>query len=404
MLTIKIAFRNIFRQKRRSLFTALTMIGGFVLAAFCFGIADGIYGDVIDMFTRNSIGHVQVHAPGYRQKESLYKTIGGYDSLFRKIDGVKEVEQFAPRLYASGLVSVREESNVAVIVGIEPELENRATNFNKKVITGKHLTRKAAHTVLLGKGLAKNLKASPGDTIVIVSQAADGSIANDMYTVTGIVESGNREFDRIVLYMHLQDAQELFVLYGQIHEIVVIGEKSSEAQALSKTLRTVLGSSYDVAPWQEIARTFYKSMKADIGGMYIMLVILLIVVAISILNTVLMAVLERQREYGILKAIGTRPTQILFLILYETGILALLSIGVSIVLSFIINYLFSLHGLQVPEPYYYGGMEFTHFRTVVNAKSFYIPALTIFGSALLVSIFPAIKAARTEPAATMRIH
>ena len=404
MLIIKIAFRNIFRQKRRSLFTALTMIGGFVLAAFCFGIADGIYGDVIDLFTRNSIGHVQVHAPGYRQKESIYKTISGYDSLFQKIKSVKGVEQYTPRLYASGLVSVGEESNVAIIVGIDPLLENQATNFNKKIITGDPLTRKSAGTILLGKGLAKNLKALPGDSLVIVSQAADGSIANDLYTIAGIVQSGNREFDRIAMYMRMEDAQELFVLYGQIHEIIVIGENSSEAQALSETLASLLGNDYDVAPWQEIAKTFYKSMKADVGGMYVMLIILMIVVAISILNTVLMAVLERQREYGILKAVGTRPSQILSLILWEMGILSLLSIGVSIVLAFIVNYLFSLHGLQLPEPYYYGGMEFSHFRTVVNAKSFYVPALTIFGATLLVSVFPALKAARTEPAATMRIH
>lgn len=404
MLIFKIAFRNIFRQKRRSLFTALTMIGGFVLAAFCFGLADGIYGDVIDLFTRNSIGHVQIHAPGYRQKESIYKTIGGYDSLLQTIKSVNGVEQYAPRLYASGLVSVREESNVAIVVGIDPLLENRATCFNKKIITGNPLTRESTGNILLGKGLAKNLKAQPGDSIVIVSQAADGSIANDLYTIAGIVESGNREFDRIAMYMRIADAQELFVLYGQIHEIIVIGENSSETQALSETLASLLGNDYDVAPWQEIAKTFYKSMKADVGGMYVMLIILMIVVAISILNTVLMAVLERQREYGILKAVGTRPSQILSLILWEMGILSLLSISVSIVLAFIVNYLFSLHGLQLPEPYYYGGIEFNYFRTVVNAKSFLVPALTIFGATVLVSVFPAIRAARTEPAAIMRIH
>jgi len=158
----------------------------------------------------------------------------------------------------------------------------------------------------------------------------------------------------------------------------------------------------EVLPWQEFADSFYKAMKADQQGMWIMLFIIILIVAVGVLNTVLMSVLERRREYGLLKAIGTRPAQIVSLVLTELLVIALISVTLGCVLSIGLNWLLSIYGIPIPVSITYGGVAFDRMYAEINARSLYIPAITVAFSALAVGIFPAIKAARTEPAEAMR--
>ncbi len=404
-MILKIAFRNIFRQKRRSVFTALAMFGGYWLASVSLGFADGTYGDIIDMFTRTRIGHVQVHKKGYLEEPSLYKTIDSYMAVCDSIAAHPAVEAVSPRLYAAGLVSVKEQSGAGNIIGINPQMESRALQFEKKVNKGRMLSDTAAHELLCGRGLMSRLEAGPGDSLVVVSQAADGSIANDIYRIVGTVETGDEIDDRTACYMHLRDAQRLFALPGNAHEIAVVAKRSGHSRSLSRELNRMLGATpLHAKPWQEIAYTFYRAMKADKNGMWIMLFIIILVVAVGVLNTVLMVVLERKREYGLLKALGTRPHAIFWLIICEMNVLALCSIAGGAAMGAITNYLLSITGIPLPHPFSYGGVMFTALHTTVNARTFYIPAIVVIASATLVSVFPALKAVRTEPAVIMHTH
>ncbi len=405
MLLVKIAFRNIFRQKRRTLLTVLTMFIGFTLASLSIAWSDGTYSNIIDMFTRNQLGHIQIHKKGYLDRPALYKTIDQYDTVGRLIEDVPGVEFWAPRLFSAGLVSVGDKSAGARIIGIDPQRERTATRFDKKVDEGRMFSYEPAHEALLGKGLAKTLKAEVGDEIVIVSQGADGSIANDLYTIVGFVSSGNKITDQSSFYLHLTDAQELLVLEGRIHEISIVGEDLDIIPSLAADIETVVANpDLAVAPWQEFAKQFYRAMKADQQGGWIMLAVIILVVAVGVLNTVLMTVLERTREYGVLRAIGTRPRQIFGLVLIEVFIMAIISIILAIGLSYAVNYALSIHGVATPTTFTYGGIEFRKMYTEINARSFYIPALCVVLSAMFVAIFPATKAAHVAPARAMRMH
>lgn len=404
-MVLKIAFRNIFRQKRRTLLTVLTMFGGFTLASFSIGWSDGTYNYVIDMFTRNQMGHIQIHREGYLDRPSLYKTVDNYEAVGERIIGLPEAEAWAPRLYSSGLASLGDKTTGIRIIGIDPDLEDKATNFSKKIVDGKSLSGKAAREVVIGSGLATILKAAPGDRIVVVSQGADGSIANDLYTVTGIMESGDDLADQTSFYLHLADAQELLVLSGRVHEITVICSHLKEVLPLAARIETELNNTeLAVAPWQEFARAFYQAMQADRQGTWIMLLIIILIVAVGVLNTVLMSVLERRREYGVLKAIGMRPFQIIGLIIIEVAVMAAISIIVGLGAGTLINYVLSIYGIPMPSPFTYGGIKFTHAYSEVTALSLYLPALAVAFAAMLVSVFPALKAARVEPARAMRMH
>ncbi len=404
-MILKIAFRNIFRQKRRTILTALAMIVGFTLLSITIGLSDGAYGGIIEMFTRNRTGHIQVHRAGYLDKPSLYETIDGYATIGETIQGTAGVEAWTPRVYAAGLGSVGEKSTAVQVIGIDVARETQATRFDKKVIEGSVLAETASHEAVIGKGLAKIISGTVGSEIVIFSQGADGSIANDVYKIVGIAESGDDATDRVACYLHIEDAQELFVLEGRIHEIVVIVSNINHVRKITDALEARLNNStLEVSPWQVVAKSFYRAMKTDQQGDAISRWVIMFIVAIGVLNTVLMSVLERTREYGVLKAIGTKPTQIFWLVVCEVIIITIGSICVGVPLGVLANYLLSISGITYPEAITYGGMKFTTLYAEVNVRCLIIPAITVMVSATIVSLFPAIKAARIMPAKAMRTH
>lgn len=401
----KIAFRNIFRQKRRTILTMLTMFGGFVLSALSIGYADGSYSYIIDLFTHNRLGQIQVHKGNYLDRPSLYKTIENYQSVGDTIAGVQRVESWAPRLYAAGLASLGDQTAGVQVVGIDPDRENAATNFSKKVINGRYLSENPKHEVMLGKGLARLLNADVGDTTVILSQAADGSIANDLYKVVGITDRGDEMENRTSYYLDLQEAQELFVLPNQVHEIIVMADNIHHLDRLATTIsNTLQNKSLEVKPWMEFAKTFYQAMQADLQGMWVMLLVIILIVAIGVLNTVLMSILERTREYGVLRAIGTRPFEIFRMVIYEVTIIAVFSVIIATLVSMAINYYVGINGIALSSPFNWGGMQVSHLYTTVSPRSVYLPAITVIITSLIVSIFPAMKAARIAPAQAMRMH
>ena len=405
MITLKVALRNVLRQKRRTLLTVLTMMGGFTLASLSIAWSDGTYNTIIDMFTRNQLGHIQVHGMGYLDKPTLYNTIDDYTEVGESIEAVEGVEHWAPRIYAAGLASVVDKSAGVRIIGVDPLLETASTRLDKKVTRGRTLSQKGSREVLLGKGLAEVLHADPGDEFVILTQGADGSLANDLYSIVGIVEAADAISDQTTVYMSLVDAQELLVLYGRVHEIAVVVDDLDNVRDVSVALEETLGGrDLAVAPWQEFAREFYTAMKADQQGTWIMLFVIVLIVSVGVLNTVLMTVLERTREYGVLRAIGARPFQICRLVIYEVIIMAVGSVFVGFWIALILNYSLSHYGIEMPSAFTYGGIEFSAMYTEINTRSFVIPGITVLISAVVVSIFPAVKAARTSPAKAMRTH
>lgn len=405
MLIFKMAFRNIFRQRRRTTLTGLSMLVGFVLAVIFIGWSDGTYNDIIDEFTRNRLGHIQIHEKTYLDRPSLYKTIQESDKLFSILDSTRGIESWAPRLFSAGLASVGEKTAGVRIIGINPVREDRTTQFDEKILQGRNFSRVPSKEAIIGKGLAQILEAQLGDEIVIISQAADGSIANDLYTIIGISSSGDDLSDRASFYLHLKEAQELLVLEGRIHEISLTVNKLNQVLKTNNLLASEIEDpALSVAPWQVFAKAFYDAMQADKAGTYVMLIIIVFIVAVGVLNTVLMSVLERQREYGVMKAIGTKPKQIIKVVVLEVTILALICIILGSGLGYGANTLLSKYGIKIGEGFTYGGMKFETMKAEINFRSFLIPAITVILCAALVSLLPAIKAARTEPAKTMRFH
>ena len=405
MILAKIAFRNIFRQKRRSFLTGLTMAVGFALLSVSISISEGTYDNVINMFTRAYTGHVQINKKGYLDKPSLYRTFDDIDYLGGKIENVKHVKSWSPRIFASALSFIGKKTTVARIVGIDPKKESETTTIEKKIAKGRYLSLKPKKEVMIGGVLAEILNADVGDELVLISQGADGSIANDIFKISAILKGDSSSLERINCYMHVEDAQEFLELYNRYHEIIILLDDFSRSFEIAAQLRQVIKNpDLDIQPWEKVHRQFYETMMADKEGMWIALLIIVIIVAIGVLNTVLMAILERTPEFGVLKALGTKPRQILSMIILETSFLSLMAIAAGLIISVIANYILRGHGINYPEPVDLSGFVVTTLYGSLKLKVFLIPSLITFITAIAVSIIPAVRAMRIVPVKAMRAH
>lgn len=410
MLILKIAFRNIFRQRRRSAFTILTMVGGFVLFSLALSISEGTYGTVIEKFTKSYTGHLQVHKNGYLDKPSLYKSLDDYATLSNEIKKIPGVKSWTPRVYSGALASKDKKTSMARIIGIDPEAEARTTSIKMKVKEGEYLkaTTEVKNNVIIGAGLAETLKLKLGDEMVLVGQGADGSISNDVFIVSGILKGDVYSKDRNYCYMDIKMAQSFLSMDTNFHEIAIIVDEyqnaDSSAAFLDENFKKAGLTNLEVLPWAKVEKQFYNTMVFEKKGMRICLIVIVIIVAIGVLNTVLMTILERTTEYGVLRALGTRPLTLFWMIILESAGLAIISIIIGFIISFILNYWVSIHGIDYPNPIDIGGFTITTMYGLIYAGAFIGPAIVTFVTALFVSIFPAIRAMKISPVEAMRMN
>lgn len=385
--------------------TLAAMAGGFVLSSLSIGISDGTYLGLIEAFTRNRTGHVQIHGAGYLDKPTLYNTIDDPDRVGETIESLDVAAAWAPRVYSPVLAAAGNKTTGARIVGVLPGREARTTRLEYQVSAGRFLTGRSGPEVMLGHGLAEALGAATGGEVILIGQAADGSIANDVYRVVGIVGDDRDPYQRVALYMHLEEAQRFLELGRRVHEVAVVLADPSASKRIAGQLDGLLtGNPVEVSPWQEVEKAFYRAMQADLQGMWISLGIINLIVAIGVLNTVLMAIMERTREFGVLRALGTRPATVFVLILGETALLSVFGVLAGGALGVIFNTLLAKHGIVYPTPVEYGGYVFDRLVSMVSFRSVWIPAVLTFGTAILVSLIPATRAARVAPARAMRTH
>ncbi|MCK4504773.1 MAG: ABC transporter permease [Candidatus Aegiribacteria sp.] len=421
-MLLKLAWRNIFRQKRRTFLTLMTMAGGFVLSSLSIGWMNGSYSSIILFFTNNRTGQIQVHHEGYLADPSIYSTIDNYEQVGLLLDSFPDVRTWAPRIYTGALLAIKPDaaagqasnafssSAAASVIGIDPTREQEATGFSDQITEGEMLTASYADTslsstgqILLGKELAITLDASAGDSLILLSQAANGAVADKRYVVVGIVSTGNTQIDRRTSYITLRDAQKLFALEGEAHEIAILSRNFNEVDNLNTAIsEKLIGRNLETDSWKVFAKEFYNGMKADESSLEVMIFIIVLVAAMGVLNTVLMMVLERRREFGVMKAMGTRPGFIVRMIMLEANIMGFISILLGSIISTAGLLFLSKHGIVLDPPLDYGGTVFREMVASISPDCYWIPAVCVILTASIVSWIPALKAAHTKPAKALR--
>ena len=448
-MLFKIAFRNIFRQKRRSFLTGIVLSVGFICMACVFGMFDGVYGGVIELFTSHKTGHIQIHAGDYLDSPSLYKTLSesgeNANKLLNHIKNDSNIRSFAPRIYA-GVMAFKDKKTAGIqLIGIDPELEDKMTHISKTIEQGgqyfseqNSLGKTVANPpiaspsivdktldnspiassspttqpspspnnkainkqeVILSNGAATALSASVGDKVIFLSQAADGTVANDIFTVIGVQKN---EISPVAI-VHLATAQNFLQLYGRIHEFSLITASYKVAKNVAESLQQKIDNPMiDVQSWQAVEPAFYKAMKTDMAGAWVLMGILMFIMALAVLNAILMSVLERKKEFGLLKALGTTPQQIFALILLENIFLSAIVFAATFPFSFAFNLWLTKHGILYEHPIELGGIAIDRAVASIAPHVFIFPACFIFMTVIIVSIFPALCAAKTIPIKAMR--
>lgn len=408
MLLLKLAIRNIGRQKRRSFLTGLSMALGFLLAAVTMGLVEGSYGSIIDAFTRDRTGHVQIHDSDYLERPSLYKQIRNVDAVLDKVAAVPGVVSAAPRIFAPSLAFAHDKTSPASVIGIDPVAEARTTSITEKKLEGTFLGATLQNTetpgdrdqVIIGRQIANSLKLQVGDELVLIGQSVDGSIANDIYAVKGII-GDKADAARMNVYMSIDAARRYLYMGPAAHEIALMTDSPGNAIKIAEHIEHALeDETLSVDPWQVVEVTFYNSMRADKEGNYVTTAVVMAMVAIGVLNAVLMSVLERTREYGLLRAIGTRPSGVFWMIVVETMILGILSCIAGFLLSLPVMDYLNTSGFPIP-PVEVGGMVMDAMVAEISVPVFLYPLALVLVTSFVVSLWPATHSARVTPVAAL---
>jgi ABC-type lipoprotein release transport system permease subunit len=382
------------------------MTGGYMLFAFSFSLLEGSYGNLIDIFTLDSTGHIQIHKDNYLDRPKIYKTLRERDALESALAARQDVASYTPRVYSPALAYAGDKTSPAEVIGVDPAMEPTVSRLLEKVTEGdyfqQHPDAEGYFQTMVGKGLAINLGLEIGDELVLISQGADGSIANDIYLVSAIIGS-RTSFDRMAVYLPLVAAQQFLSLGSDVHEYALLVNNKRENEDIAASLQAELPD-VTVSPWQVVEATFYRTMQSDKQGNHVMMVLIIFIVFVGVLNTVLMSVLERTREFGVLRAIGCRPARLIVLIVLETLMLASVSIALGLVLVTPVIIWFTEVGMLIPEPIEMSGMVFQHMKGEFSLRVFLIPMGFILGTALLIAIPPGLRAARILPRDALGSH
>ena len=396
---INIAFRNILRQKRRSILTGLSISAGYVLFALTLSLIEGSYSNMIKLFTENHIGHIQIHSDDYLTRPKIYKSINDKSKIERTLSADQRIISFTPRAYSPALSFSDEKTGPVQLIGIDPQKEPTVSRLKEKITEGNFFnnSQDAGDKVhaLISKGLAIKLDLEINDEFVLIGQGADGSIANDIFIVSGTVGSKSSP-DKRSVYVPLTTMQAFLSLDNNVHEYALLISDISQAQIVSQNLQSAL-SDFVVSPWQVVEEVFFKSMEADKQGNWIFLALVMIIVFIGVLNTIFMSVLERTREFGVMRAIGFRAAGLVTLIFTETILLTLLSLFLGILVALPLVLWFSEVGYMFPEPMDMGGIEFQHLKGELSFKVLFVPMGIVFLFATLTSALPAIRASKLTP-------
>ncbi|MBN2498456.1 MAG: ABC transporter permease [Deltaproteobacteria bacterium] len=396
------AWRNIWRSKRRSVVTIAAMTFALFLLVLYSGMIegylDGMERDVLDL----EVGDVQVFAQGYRDDPSIYRCIDRPDELCERI-GLPA----SARLLAGGLAAAEHSSAGVMLRGLDSARDAAVSRISERLQAGRWLDPAAAREVVIGRRLAKNLGVGPGAEIVLLSQAADGSLANDLFTVRGVLMGISDLTDRRAVYMNEADFRELMVLPRGAHQIIV---RRSEEISLEEAARRVRaaraqGVALEVLSWRELMPTIASMLDSARAVIYVIFFVVYIAVGILILNAMLMAVFERIREFGVLKAIGVGPGRVFGLILVESAMQAAVAIVLGLALATPAAWYLAEYGIDVGT---LGGLSVVGvaMRPVwfgsYSPETVAGPVLTLLLMVGLAVLYPGLKAAWIRPVQAMR--
>ena len=415
----RLAVRNIRRHVRRSLLTSFAMMIGGTLLMISLPLGDGTHEAWIESAVRMGGGHLTVQHPSFRLSRKLADRLSGdvaakIDALLRDAEFASRVVVTTPQLALSGLASSPTGARPVQLVGVDPEREADFSILDEKVVDGRYLAPDDRLAAYVGAGLAESLELDLGDRLVVTAQDAEGEIAGQLLRVVGIFRSGVPEIDQSLVHMPLDTARAWLSVGNDITNVAVLVDGSGSVLPVERSLRRSLSASIDdgsltVMDWREAMPSLDAAVRVDDFGNYLFQGILFSIIALGIVNTVLMSVLHRYREFGVLQALGLTPHQTGSLVLIEGLILTALSGVVGIALGLAITWGFWRNGLDISgmmnEDWSFSGVVLDPVIVPTFRAARVVQGLVfILGIGALASLYPAYRATRIDVAEAMKFE
>jgi ABC-type lipoprotein release transport system permease subunit len=407
-IVLRLAWRNIWRQRRRTWLTTGAMVFSNTLLVFMISLQFGMYSLMIDNTLKVFSGHMQIQVPGYKDDQKIRQTVPNVVPLASGLRQQFQTDTIAARGWAFGLASSEERSYGVGIFGVEPKFEPEVSSIPGLIKKGRYLEDNDATDIVIGSVLARNLRVGIGDELTLLGSGRDGSFAAAVVNVVGIFESGVVDIDRNIAQLPLGLFQEVFYMDGAGHQVVINAANLGEATLLEPQIIGALPAGEDlvVHDWDTLQPGLKQAIQADMSSAFFMYGILVILVAFSVLNTQLMSVLERTHEFGIVMSLGLKPGRLGRLVMLETAMMGMLGLILGAIAGALLTSWFMLNGLSIP------GMEEMSAKfnlppriyPQVNIWSTLIGPVVVFLFTLLAAVYPALRLHRLHPVEAMRAN
>jgi len=402
--TIKLAWRNIFRNKRRTFIAGLAIGVGLATLIFTDALILGMKANMIHSATAAYSGEGQIHRQGFRLTQDVEKTINGPAEVISGLEKEKEVEAFTRRAVSFGMITSPANVSSVLFVGLDPESERPLSHIDDNIQKGNFFSGSEARDIVIGSELADLLEVSLGDRVVVtVSQAGSGSLAQDMFRVSGIYHFNIKEMDGGFAFVRLEKAQEMLGIGTGVHEIAIKFrslESANENNTSFWEKYSVNGN--EAVSWMVLLPQLKGVLNMVWISLIFMAVLLFGIVAFGIINTLLMSLYERMFEFGVIRAVGTRPGGVRRLVVFEAGALAILSIAMGTALGLIITLIVMKTGIDYRGIEFAGTTFYEMLYPVLHLQQFLIYPAAVFLFTLLVGLYPAGVAARMSISDALR--
>ncbi|OJJ19051.1 transporter [marine bacterium AO1-C] len=389
---LKLAWRNIWRNKRRTLITTLSIFFAVFLSINLLSMQHGSYDNMIKNTVGSFMGYAQVHQKGFWKEQNIDNTLEVAPDLLQKIKQEKEINEVVPRLESFALVAGKEKSKASAIVAIDPTKETAISAPEKKLIKGKYFTSNNERAVIVSEGLAQYLKIQVGDSLVLIGQGFQGQSAVDKLPIKGIIKFPAPEINNGLVYVPLVTGQQLFAAENRLTSLALVMQRPKKLDKALASLQTKVDTNqYEVMSWKEMNPELIQIIEVDGMGNYVIVGVLYMVVAFGIFGTILMMTSERRHEFGVLIGIGMRRVKLGTVVILEMLILALLGVITGALASSpIVFYLHhnppKLSGKMAETMLEMGFEPIIPFS--VDPMIFVSQAVVIFGLTLLIAFYP----------------
>ena len=407
-MIFKIAWRNIYRNKKRTLITVTSIFAALFLIILMRALQFGFYENIIKTVVESYAGYVEVHAEGYWDNQSLDNSMEVDQKLINDISSVEGVENIVQRLQTFSLISMGEKTKGGVINGVDISDEQKITDWNKKMLSGSF--NLGENEIIVGKGIAEYFDIRENDTLILYGQGYRGMMAAGKYPVKGVIDLKNPDLNKLGIFMAIESARNYVSSEEISTHIIIDKEQYYDEEKIVKDLSQILSKDYEIMTWKKTLPEIEQTITADNAGGLIMAFILYIIVVFGMFGTVLMMTEERKYEFGVLISIGMSRIRLFRIILIETIILSMIGVLLAIILTYPISYYFNINPIDMAVLMGEGAdqmLEDLGFSPLAPMSiSWNIPlshALVIFIFSLLISIYPAIKILNLNPVKSMKI-